>query len=1234
MNNLLDTIGPAVFRASWQAAALALVIVTLVWCLGERLPPRWRYLLWSVVLVRLLLVVTPASPWSIFNFAPGMPSASAWQTAGAKPDAARAPGPFAFELTFQPSDPQREPAVEEPLVATTGPALPAPEAVVAKVVSPASSTTVGSMPPVSSQESHGLVVARIVSSMWLAGCLVFGLKLLGAARLLRRRLAACRPVTDAAVLELLETACGRIGLRRAPALLVTPESVSPCVAGAWTPRIVLPESVITDSSISRLGHLLAHELAHLARGDLWTNWLLLTARVFHWFNPVVWWTIREMQAEREAACDELALSALGETDRSAYAATIIDLATNLAPSEIAPGMIGLFSSTRRLQNRVERLVRFPAARTLWSPLAASMLLAVALIGLTDALPAFTPDQPTAVLVAQSPKSKSPTTKSPTIKSPTTKSTQAQSQQTQPPNEPTPAAPAYVVRGRCLDHEDSSPLAGMQVRLFKVQGRGSPPVEVARTLCNGEGRFEFAGLVPPHPEDRTDPLIYEVFAISDDRPIGIGGMSYQTDRVLEIRIGRDKQVLSGTVVDAQGRPVAGATVMQDFLRGSPVPGILSATTDADGRFKIDKVAIHKLRDGTILTTHFSIVHPDFPRAEAEVSGVAAEISITLPTGCLVTGTVTDGVTGKPAANAVVTAQRIDTHGEALAVTDAAGRFRMAVLEARYNILVEGQDRVCVALPDREFLVGGKVELPPFQLIAGGIISGRVINTATGQPVAVTEKGEPLMLGLYGPSQTQGWAISPLRLAAVADDGRFVLRAAPGDNFPYFVNIRGVRMAWDTRQQPAVVVKEGETTLYDMLITPEVPPEEKLKAAQQLVDSFSKQPAARTEQILVEFRKLDHTVNECELWCTLMRELVAVGKDAVPQLCAELDRTTKNVMLRRLAFALRAIGDPRAVPALIRAIPKTLLPASSDYGLIVNDKALTTFMQTHDLMGRPRGGTYFDFGRPEREISGALHRLAKQAFTDSELSGFSRSSDPRRQVLQSRVLMRQAQLWQAWWQAHWRELTDDAAYQNVGLATADEPLPPAAKTLGPQARIADGEGMAQAVLSPASEAGQYVWNFFDLDIGHQLPWPAHIPRDEAQIDWKQLTDWAADSGADLMCVTHRAEDGTETYVLRTLGVQAWEIGSRDLRNIERLVAAGTLPEGREAGELLMHFDAQSQQSIPDANGAFLFITREGNRGLIETTDRVTRTQDLTGTPGRAPAGVGFHKGVRFNLKPIIP
>src|SRR5262249_19927796 len=96
-------------------------------------------------------------------------------------------------------------------------------------------------------------LTRILSSVWLAGCLLLGLKLLATALVLRRRLSACRPVADAAVLELLEACRRRLGLKRTPALLVTPECLSPCIVGTWNPRIVLPESVVTQSSTTRLG---------------------------------------------------------------------------------------------------------------------------------------------------------------------------------------------------------------------------------------------------------------------------------------------------------------------------------------------------------------------------------------------------------------------------------------------------------------------------------------------------------------------------------------------------------------------------------------------------------------------------------------------------------------------------------------------------------------------------------------------------------------------------------------------------------------------------------------------------------------------------------------------------------------------------------------------------------------------------------------------------------------------
>ena len=505
MITLLDTLGPAIWRASWQATALAILIWLLLYGFGERLAPRWRFLLWSVVITRLLFVATPVSPWSVFNLVRWHSESNAQPIAQHEPDSSITPLPFdskatnsAFETTIEPveiSDPVPESSIT-PVIAPIETPAHAPQ-----TKTEAGSTTASTF--------DAVLIRRILSMIWLTICLLLFLKLLAAVLVLRRRLSACRPVTDASLLELLETACRRIGLKRTPALLVTPGCFSPCTVGIWRPRIVLPEAVATESSPERLNHVLAHELAHLVRRDLWTNWLLLFARILHWFNPVAWWTVREMQAEREAACDDLAFASLGESARSAYAATIVELATSLTPPAIMPGLVGFLPSRTRLKSRIERFMRSPSVKTFTAPVAAGLLFGIALLGLTDAMPGE----------------------------------EAQIEQETAPANAAEKENNHTISGRCVNDADRSPLAGISVRLYKVEGRTSLPVEVARTVTDVNGVYTFTELEPPRPENHLDRLNYGVFGFADDLPIGISFFHFREDKkVTEIRMTSEKSSL--------------------------------------------------------------------------------------------------------------------------------------------------------------------------------------------------------------------------------------------------------------------------------------------------------------------------------------------------------------------------------------------------------------------------------------------------------------------------------------------------------------------------------------------------------------------------------------------------------------------------------------------------------------------------------------------------------------------
>ncbi|MCA9172233.1 MAG: hypothetical protein KDB23_31425, partial [Planctomycetales bacterium] len=55
------------WQTSWQASLLIVIVFALIGLCRDRLAPRWRHLLWCVVLARLLLPTLPASPWSLYQ---------------------------------------------------------------------------------------------------------------------------------------------------------------------------------------------------------------------------------------------------------------------------------------------------------------------------------------------------------------------------------------------------------------------------------------------------------------------------------------------------------------------------------------------------------------------------------------------------------------------------------------------------------------------------------------------------------------------------------------------------------------------------------------------------------------------------------------------------------------------------------------------------------------------------------------------------------------------------------------------------------------------------------------------------------------------------------------------------------------------------------------------------------------------------------------------------------------
>ena len=339
-----------------------------------------------------------------------------------------------------------------------------------------------------------------------------------------------------------------------------------------------------------------------------------------------------------------------------------------------------------------------------------------------------------------------------------------------------------------------------------------------------------------------------------------------------------------------------------------------------------------------------------------------------------------------------------------------------------------------------------------------------------------------------------------------------------------------------------------------------------------------------------------------WATAARKLTQIGKEAVPPLIEELEQTTADRPLRALGFTLRAIGDPRAVPALIRAIPRTLMPPGSDFGLRMDDPELLAFLRKHDLDKEDRD-TGFSFGRAYREITGALHSITGQKFNEDELNFISLSGTPKQQWLQCWLFHGLAGRWTIWWKKNWRKFTDDPAYSKISLPllpnapevaaiSAEQPFP-----IGDQVHAAGG--WANVIVGPP-QASEHYRVFKDLDTGREIKWPKELPG-PSEAKAEAIAEFAKDEGFDLRGVEYTPPGSTRSYyALQGYGLRAWQVDDSLYEKIEGDLRENKLPAlTRPANDLLMDYDPKTKTYHPENKATFLFVTREGTTGILQLT-----------------------------------
>lgn len=662
------------------------------------------------------------------------------------------------------------------------------------------------------------VAAKVAVAAWVAGTLLMLARLGLGVRAMRRWARRATPATadDLAMLDACRA--GRPTSRRVR-LMRHREVASPAVVGGFAPTILLPPDWDAWPADRRRAAL-RHELAHVRRYDDASRLLEELVRVPMWFHPAVAWLLARLDRERELLCDEAAVAA-GD-DPKGLARLLLDLSRSPSPRRLPSASLP-FLTRRTTAVRIRRLLEDDMPRTLSRPsLARPLLLGPAALAALLALGT------TRVREASAQDAPAP---------------QVESAPDLPIESRKTAASPRAIEGSVVDPE-GKPIPGATVVVDGRAGFGR------RFLTTDDvGKFS----TPSEPGNGSVSILVGKpgFAPASGFRLGAGSSMNPDPTKRPIKLAR-AEPFSGSLVDEQGRPMAGATLRivrsewiariaaarrpdfefynsqfpRETTAETPFEEALTARTAEDGSFTFPGAV------GSEASVRLEIIAPDgrpriLRRPERKGRGGAHEQMgwirikaqerprLVAIEGANIEGRIVSQVPNVDPTTLQVTVSAIwpgqpapppDDSYPRSTRPDAQGRFTLDGLElgtVRIDIHGPGAVKTWTYRPILNLaLNSGEAITPTIEIIPGVEVSGRIVSGKTGRPFAGA------MLEFNDPDDTpHSTRHFGLKIDA---EGRYACRLLPGKTYRF--TLAGIPPGVSRgRTSVKFDVPEGVTTL---------------------------------------------------------------------------------------------------------------------------------------------------------------------------------------------------------------------------------------------------------------------------------------------------------------------------------------------------------------------------------------------------------------------------------------
>lgn len=258
------------------------------------------------------------------------------------------------------------------------------------------------------------IIGLILFGIWFIGILAMLLLVAKSRSRFYSMKKSSLPLQNRAVRMVYNNCLNEMKIKRNIPVYSTAFLKSPVIAGLFRPCIYLPIHLISDFNITAEKHMcprgykrisdgcsnatdirymLLHELQHYKHKDAIASFLMNLFGVLYWFNPLVWFALKEMRNDREVACDTSVLKLLNESDYEDYGNTLINFAEKVSLTPF-PFVAGISGTMKQMQKRIINISSYQKP-SVWKKVKGTgifALIAVILLGITPMFSTYAAEQ--------------------------------------------------------------------------------------------------------------------------------------------------------------------------------------------------------------------------------------------------------------------------------------------------------------------------------------------------------------------------------------------------------------------------------------------------------------------------------------------------------------------------------------------------------------------------------------------------------------------------------------------------------------------------------------------------------------------------------------------------------------------------------------------------------------------------------------------------------------------------